>query len=330
MRCPTLSELPPPPPGETGWPWTEESPQLPDHLSNGTPCPKVSIITPSFNQGNLIEKTIRSVLLQGYPNLEYIIIDGGSIDNSVEIIRKYEPWLTNWVSEPDRGQAHAINKGWEGAQGEILHWLNSDDFLLPEAIPAVVKEFAVDENVQIVSGICSITDFNGLEFTTKLPRDFDLEFFLKGGETPGQPAVFLRSSLARTVGRLNETLDYTLDWEYWLRISQMFPDIQVRKLQQPLAVWYQWEDCKSVAQRAKSYKERARTLDRIFADPTLPPRIQRLRRSAYSLIFAKQALALAQINERKAAVRCGLKGVLLNPSLFNIKQAIKVIIGVGY
>jgi cellulose synthase/poly-beta-1,6-N-acetylglucosamine synthase-like glycosyltransferase len=128
MRCPTLNELTSPPADKTGWPWTEESPLLPDKMEGDCDWPKISIVTPSYNQGRFIEETIRSVLLQGYPNLEYIIIDGGSTDNSVEIINKYEPWLTYWVSEPDRGQSHGINKGFEKATCEVFGWLNSDDY----------------------------------------------------------------------------------------------------------------------------------------------------------------------------------------------------------
>ena len=119
-RCPQLSELPSSPPGKIGWPWTEESSQLPEKMSDGSPWPRISIVTPSYNQGQFIEETIRSVLLQGYPNVEYIIIDGGSTDNSLEIIKKYEPWLAYWVSEPDRGQSHALNKGIQKATGDIF------------------------------------------------------------------------------------------------------------------------------------------------------------------------------------------------------------------
>src|SRR5215469_2917833 len=118
MRNARLADLPPPPAGHTGWPWTIESMPSPPARTDGSPWPTISIVTPSYNQGQFIEETIRSVLLQGYPALEYIIIDGGSTDQSVEIIKKYEPWLTYWISESDRGQSHAINKGFKRATGE--------------------------------------------------------------------------------------------------------------------------------------------------------------------------------------------------------------------
>jgi len=133
MCCPRLNELPSPPAEKTGWPWTEESQQLPNKMADGSEWPKISIVTPSYNQGEFIEETIRSVLLQGYPNLEYIVIDGESIDNSVEIINKYSPWIAHWVSEQDRGQSDAINKGFAVSSGQICAYLNSDDLFLPEA-----------------------------------------------------------------------------------------------------------------------------------------------------------------------------------------------------
>ena len=137
MRCPTLAELPPPPAGKTGWPWTVETPQLPPMRPDGSPWPRISIVTPNYNYGHFVEETIRSVLLQGYPDLEYIIIDGGSSDESVAIIKKYEPWLAYWVSEKDRGQAHAINKGLSKVTGSIFNWINSDDLLVHGALATV-------------------------------------------------------------------------------------------------------------------------------------------------------------------------------------------------
>src|SRR5262245_35194565 len=151
MQCTSLNELPPPPPGKTGWPWTEESQPPPAaQVPYDRPWPLRSGVTPSLNQGNFIEETILSVLLQGYPKLEYFIIDGGSTDGSLEVIKKYEPWLTYWVSEPDRGQSHAINKGWQRACGVILAWLNSDDTYNPDAIRCAVETLEAKPGVGMV------------------------------------------------------------------------------------------------------------------------------------------------------------------------------------
>src|SRR4030042_3359540 len=119
MRCPTLKDLPSPPLGKSGWPWLSESSKLQDAILCEDFLPKVSIITPSFNQGQFLEETIRSVLPQAYPNLEYIILDAGSKDNSVSIIKKYEKWLAYWGSEDDIGQTDAIIKGFCLAKRDI-------------------------------------------------------------------------------------------------------------------------------------------------------------------------------------------------------------------
>lgn len=139
------ADLPLPPEQKTGWPWSEESVAgraAPPVLFDGQALPRITVVTPSFNQGQFIEQTIRSVLMQGYPNLEYMIFDGGSSDGSVETIRKYENHLAYWQSEPDRGQSHAINKGFKRSTGQIICWLNSDDYFLPDTLKTVAESLA--------------------------------------------------------------------------------------------------------------------------------------------------------------------------------------------
>jgi glycosyltransferase involved in cell wall biosynthesis len=131
--------LPTPPPGKTGWPWTENSALLNPTRQDGSEWPLISIVTPSFNQADFLEETIRSVLCQNYPNIELIIIDGGSSDGSLDIIRKYEPWIAYWISESDYGQSHAINKGFRRSTGRWVGWQNSDDTYSPESFIAVAN-----------------------------------------------------------------------------------------------------------------------------------------------------------------------------------------------
>jgi len=223
MRYPTLRELPAPAKHKTGWPWTEESERLPDTMSDGSPWPKISIVTPSYNQGQFIEETIRSVLLQGYPNLEYIIIDGGSTDNSVEVIKKYSHWLTYWVSEADRGQSHAINKGFSKATGKIYAWLNSDDFLLPGALGNVATAYRDDPSAVAWAGICYWVDPNGRILKTITPRGMErdsiADWWIRG--VFGQSSCFFAAWTWMDVNRLDESLHYSMDLDLWVRISTL-------------------------------------------------------------------------------------------------------------
>lgn len=130
MKAIEINKLPSAPEGKIGWPWTGGSAPLPERMPDGSLWPKISIVTPSYNQSQFLEEAIRSVLLQNYPNLEYIIIDGGSTDGSVEIIKKYEPWLAYWVSEKDKGIYAAMQKGIGLAQGDWVFFLGSDDILI--------------------------------------------------------------------------------------------------------------------------------------------------------------------------------------------------------
>lgn len=151
-RRPTLYELPPPPEAMTVWPWTRGTEPLPPAMPDGQPWPVMSVVMPSLNQAAFLEQAIRSVLLQGYPGLELIVMDGGSTDGSVALLERYAPWLAHWESKGDRGPADALNRGFAHATGDMLGVLNADDFYLPGAAAQVAQAFADDPEADVLSG----------------------------------------------------------------------------------------------------------------------------------------------------------------------------------
>lgn len=211
-----------------------------------TTFPKISIVTPSFNQGKFLEKTILSVLEQGYPNLEYIIIDGGSSDESVEIIKKYADRLAYWVSEPDRGQSHAINKGFEQATGEIFGWLNSDDWYHPGALQAVADAFAVNPEAGAVVGAGEMLyQESG---TTLLVEPFEVtldSLFRFVDRYFCQPSCFFTAKAWKQCGPLDESLHLAMDLDIWLRIAKKF---SFATIQSNLSVSLVHADAKTHAQ----------------------------------------------------------------------------------
>ncbi len=218
MRCPTLAELPPPPEGKTGWPWTEETPQLPDVMPDGKPWPKISIVTPSFNQGGFIEETIRSVLLQGYPNLEYIILDGGSTDNTLEIVEKYDKYIYYWISEPDDGQADAIHRGVEMSTGIINAYINSDDYYCPNTFYKVAESFSQSPQFCWLTGRTVFSDTFGNAINNQ-PKYLPLNLFtlVYLGNFITQPSTFWKKSLYDSVGGINTSLKFCLDIDLFLK-----------------------------------------------------------------------------------------------------------------
>ena len=242
MHYPTLAELPPPPPDETGWPWTEETPQLRHKMPDGQPWPKISIVTPSYNQGQFIEETIRSVLLQGYPNLEYIIIDGGSTDNAIDVIRKYESRLAYWVSERDKGQADAISKGFARATGDILAWINSDDLYLPGALSYVGHFFAKRKTVHILTGAHTDIDAYGRILGYLWPVRPSFHRLLCIGMHFAQPATFWSRRAYERAGGMDTSLDFCMDYDLMLRMTQHYRTHSTRV---PLVCFRVHKDAKS-------------------------------------------------------------------------------------
>jgi glycosyltransferase involved in cell wall biosynthesis len=221
--------------------------------------PLVSIVTPSYNQGRYIEETVQSVLRQDYPNVEYIVVDGGSNDNTMAILKKYEGHLT-WISEKDRGQADAINKGFHMAKGEIVAWLNSDDTYLPGAIYHSVRYLEAHPEVGMVYGEGYHIDEDGELIERYYTEPFD---YRRLSEVCFicQPTVFLRSEVVKSVGPLDITLHYCLDYEYWMRIAKRF---RIGHLNKYLANTRLHLDTKTLSKRVEVHQETLQVVKRHY------------------------------------------------------------------
>jgi glycosyltransferase involved in cell wall biosynthesis len=209
--------------GKTAWPWISKSLPLQPFMPNGNEWPKISIVTPSFNQGQFLEEAIRSILLQNYPNLEYIIIDGGSSDESVGIIKKYEPWISYWVSEKDNGQAHAINKGLERCTGDIFNWINSDDYLTEGALKIIAEKIS---DFDVLAG--SVINFTDANKNLVHSANLSVKKMMRGDTSViyQQPGTWLYLDKLRHVGCLNESLHFCFDWLLVINYLNRFPNVK--------------------------------------------------------------------------------------------------------
>jgi glycosyltransferase involved in cell wall biosynthesis len=239
-----------------------------------TDLPLVSIVTPSYNQASYLEATIRSVLEQDYPSLEYIIIDGGSSDGSVEIIRKYSDRLSYWISEPDMGQTDAINKGFAQAKGEILAWLNSDDIYYPDAISEAVEFLQSHREIGMVYGDADYIDSEGMVIGQFPARQTSYKQLRRGYVHIPQQAAFFRSRLWEMASPLDPSFYFAMDYDLWVRMSEFS---QIRYLPRRWAAFRLHQDAKSVAAAKYCWPEMIRVHRRNGG-------------SYFSLIFAKYLL----------------------------------------
>jgi glycosyltransferase involved in cell wall biosynthesis len=217
--------------------------------------PKITIVTPSFNQGHYIEKTILSVLDQNYPNLEYIIIDGGSTDNSVEIIKKYETQLAYWVSEKDKGQSHAINKGLQRATGDIFNWLCSDDYLEEGSLEHIAEAFLKNKNIHCYAGGLRQFSLSGKTlwlYENMLMPDWEDTIRLR---LVKQPAVYFSMKAIAQMGPLNESLHYSMDAEWLYKFFFLFKEENVLEDNTIIAHYLLHNNSKSGSQVAGFIKE---------------------------------------------------------------------------
>ena len=275
--------------------------------------PLVSVITPSFNQGAFIAATIESVLGQDYAPLEYWVIDGGSTDKTLEVMRRYGNRL-RWVSEPDGGQAMAINKGWRRAQGEIIAWLNSDDTYCAGAVHRAVEALERDPELEAVYGQADYVDVHGNVIRPYPTRPYDyVELVRSTLNFIPQPAVFLRRRVLDSVGYLDETLSYVMDFDYWLRLGVRH---EMGYVPQKLAHLRLHEAAKTVRQAGEFAPELIRVYQRLFARTDLPEAVQAARTQAMRNAYYNAATFAFWSAHLPAARQYALQGWLLDPMHF--------------
>ena len=280
----TFLDLPQPPAGMTGWPWTEipQGPGVPgDERSD---WPRISIVTPSYNQGQYIEETIRSVLLQDYPNLEYIVIDGGSTDSTLEILKKYERFIT-WISEPDDGQTDAINKGLKRSSGEIVAYLNSDDLYEPGTLKRIAELFFRHPPISMIYGDITHIDENSRVFEHHKTGEVNLEKYLMAGEfyLP-QPSVFFRKDVIDSIGYFDQTLHLAMDYDYWLKILLKFKTGYIPETFSRARIY---PSAKSSALDYRYFDEMLSIYTRLFANK---PELERFRKNVFGYVYFSGAL----------------------------------------
>ena len=269
----------------------------------------VSIITPSYNQAAYLEQTLLSVLNQDYPRIEYILVDGASTDGSVEIIKKYKSKLAYWVSEKDRGQADAINKGFARATGDIVAWLNSDDYYLQGTVGAAVKVFEENPDVVLVYGNMLAVDEHGKTFNTLTYGQLSLEDLLCF-QIIGQPAVFMRRSALTKTNGLNLDFHFLLDHLLWIQIAKQG---RILHVDQTWSAARYHAKAKNRAKAAEFGREAFRILDTVAQDKTLSPFLAKVNRRARASAYRVDSRYLLDGIQPAKAISAWIHALLIHP-----------------
>jgi glycosyltransferase involved in cell wall biosynthesis len=269
----------------------------------------VSIITPSFNQASYLEQTLRSVLDQDHEDIEYLVIDGGSTDGSADIIKKYASRLAHWVSEKDSGQADAINKGMAHAKGDIVAWLNSDDYYLSGAVAAVVKVFDANPDIALVYADMLAVDENGQTFNTLRYRQLTLEDLLSF-QIIGQPAVFMRRVAFEKAGGLDLSYHFLLDHHLWIRIAAQG---RILHIPQTWAAARYHAEAKNRAQAAAFGHEAFRILDWAKSQPNLASVLSPISHRALASAHRVDARYLLDGGQPAASLAAWTRAFFIHP-----------------
>lgn len=271
--------------------------------------PLVSIVTPSFNKGPYIEETIKSIRNQRYPTIEHIIVDGGSTDETLVILKKYNGQV-NWISEPDKGQSDAINKGWKIARGDIIAYLNADDTYTPDAVGTAVTYLNEHPDIGLVYGDGILTDEKGEFLSTFHAGEFSLRELIYCRDNILQPALFLRREVYERIGGIDESLHLAMDLDYWIRAGLLF---RIAYIPTPLAMAKIYGDAKSVAMMYNYIRDYEVILKKVFADPYLPPELAAEKNAVYTYVYTKGGLDFIHLGMGREGLEYLWKAFRMNP-----------------
>lgn len=263
------------------------------------------------------------MLGQNYPNLEYIVLDGRSEDNSAEIIARHGASLAFWRSHKDDGQSAAIAEGWQRSTGDILAWLNSDDYYAPGALARVADIFASEPATMVVWGTVRLVDQEGLLLRDKAPQALSARDFLLCKDVPGQAAAFVRREVFEKLGPPRKDLHYVMDWELWLRIALNYPPGAVRCVDEVFAFATEWAGAKTLTAETRDLDEIRRVLAEVFQSASLPQELRELQRRAFARTWWRQSKAQLEMGERRKASVSLMRAWRLSPTSFSVGKTLR-------